>query len=74
VDFRQLILERDGTTPCFARIGGTIGAVLVAGLAALQIAKGQTVDLVQFSLAWTTLTVGTAGAARLKLNTEGPGQ
>ena len=68
--WRGLITERDGTTPCFARIHGMIGAVVLVGLVGLQVWKGQAVDLTQFVIAWTGLTVGTAGAARLKLDTE----
>lgn len=70
MDWKQLIVERDGATPCFARLLGVVGAVLLVGLCVLQISKGQPVDLTQFAIAWTALTVGTAGAARLKLNTE----
>lgn len=71
MDWKQIILERDGQSPCFVRIFGIAGALIVAGLAAFQIYKGAPVDLMQFSLAWSALTVGTAAGARIKLDTEG---
>lgn len=72
MQWKQLIVERDGQTPCFARLGGAVGALLLVGLEAWGVAKGQTVDPVQFATAWTLLVAGTAGAARLKLATEAP--
>lgn len=70
MDWKQLILERDGVTPCFARLLGVAGALLLVALAAFQIVKGAMIDLTQFSIGWSALTGTTAAAARIKLQTE----
>lgn len=71
VSWKQMVLERDGSTVCPTRVMGVVGALLLAGLAGFQIWKGHEVDLMQFALAWSALTVGTAAGARIKLDTEG---
>lgn len=68
--WRGVITERDGVTPCFARIGGIIGALCLVGIESLSIVKGHDVDPVQFATAWGILVGATAGAARMKLATE----
>lgn len=72
MQWKQLIVERDGTTPCFARLGGILGALLLVALEGYQVYKGKPVDAVSFATAWGIILAGTAGAARVKLATEGP--
>ena len=70
MNFKQLIMERDGTTPCFVRLLTFASVLGFVGLTAWDVARGQAVDLVQWATGMTMLTAGGAGAARVKLDTE----
>lgn len=74
LEWKGLWTERDGSTPCFVRILTVVGIGALFGLEALAIRKGQTIDPQAFALAFMTIVAGGAGAARLKLETEGQAQ
>lgn len=69
--WRDLFTERDGSTPCFVRVLTFIGVLGFVGLTAWAIVKGQTIGYTEWAVGFTTITAGGAGAARLKLETEG---
>lgn len=69
--WRGVITERDGVTPCFVRILTVVGVLGYVGLTLWAIAKGQAVSYTEWAMGFTTIVAGGAGAARLKLETEG---
>lgn len=71
LQWRGVVTERDGVTPCFVRLLTIAGVFGYAGLTALAIAKGQAVSYTEWAIGFTTIVAGGAGAARLKLQTEG---
>ena len=71
MDWKQLIMERDGTTPCFVRILTFAAVVFLLVLTARMYEHGENIDLLQFASAFTMIIAGGAGSARVKLDTEG---
>lgn len=71
LQWRGLFTERDGNTPCFVRILTVVCLVGLFGVEALAIYHGKDVDPVQFATACMIIVAGGAGAARMKLETEG---
>lgn len=69
--WRDLITERDGDTPCFVRILTVVGVAGFIGLTVWAITKGQPVSYTEWATGFTVIVAGGAGAARLKLQTEG---
>lgn len=69
--WRDLWTERDGLTPCFVRIMTVVGVFGFLGLTAWAIVKGQTISYTEWATGFTVIVAGGAGAARLKLETEG---
>lgn len=70
LNWRDLITERDGQTPCFVRLLTFAAIVFLLVLVARMFERGEPVDLVQFATAFTMILAGGAGAARMKLDTE----
>ena len=69
---KRMLMERDGTTPCFVRLATIVGQIAYFGLTALAVKRGQNVDWVQWAAGYTAIIVGGAGGALLKLKTEDP--
>lgn len=68
--WRELITERDGA-PCFVRILTFIGVLGYVALTGWAIWRGESVSYTEWAVGFTTIVAGGAGAARLKLETEG---
>ncbi|MDE2097028.1 MAG: hypothetical protein KGL39_07265 [Patescibacteria group bacterium] len=74
LQWQGLWTERDGSTPCFVRILTALGVLGYLGLTAWAIYKGQVVGYTEWATGFTVIVAGGAGAARLKLDTEGQAQ
>lgn len=71
MQWRGLITERDGTTPCFVRLTTFLGVFGFLALTGYAVFRGQPVSYTEWSIGFTTIVAGGAGAARMKLETEG---
>jgi hypothetical protein len=68
--WRDLVTERDGETPCFARLLTFISFAGYIGITVYNQMHGTPIDFVSWASGMTMITVGGAGAARVKLDTE----
>lgn len=71
LEWQGLWTERDGTTPCFVRILTVVGVMGYIGLTAIALTRGQSIGYTEWATGFTVIVAGGAGAARLKLQTEG---
>lgn len=71
LEWKGLWTERDGQTPCFVRILTVVCLSALFGIEALAVYHGKDIDPQSFAIACMTIVAGGAGAARLKLETEG---
>lgn len=69
--WRDLFTERDGSTPCFVRIMTVVGVFGFIGLTVVGLRHGQSISYTEWATGFTVIVAGGAGAARLKLDTEG---
>jgi hypothetical protein len=68
--WRDVLCERDGVTPCFVRVLTIVGVLAYVALTGYAIVRGQTIGYSEWAVGFTTILVGGAGGARLKLQTE----
>jgi hypothetical protein len=71
MNWRGLITERDDVTPCFVRILTVLGVLGFVCITVYAVIRGQQIAYSEWAIGFTTIVAGGAGAARMKLDTEG---